>query len=87
MTDKLCSNCGTHSIGMAMTRCRMLDRCIPSQNLAITEHYQGDALEKVVLSGKRIFAEEGRPLCHKCANANNFTCWLCEIEALEEKKK
>jgi hypothetical protein len=71
-----CVNCGPLSKGTLMTRCRMVDRCTASQAREYIN--AGEPVPEYLA---------GRPLCVICSGANQYTCWVCELEALEEKKK
>lgn len=82
-----CVNCGASSKDVAMVRCRMRDRCIPSQNEAILASKTDDELIAAFHGGQRPFVEEGRPLCLPCAEASAYVCYVCELEAAEEKSR
>lgn len=83
----LCVNCGASSDDVLMLRCRMRDRCIPSQNEAILASKTDDELIAAFHSGQRPFVDEGRPLCSACSTQSNHVCYVCELEAAEEKAR
>jgi hypothetical protein len=74
--QEMCVNCGPLSKGKLLVRCRMWSRCTESQ---VREIEAGGETPEGIISG--------RPLCIACAEANKYTCWVCEIEAASEKKR
>ena len=86
MPKYICSNCGIEKSHVLMTHCRMVDRCIPSQNLRITLSIDHEELVRKLATGERIYVDVGAPLCYRCAQENQFTCYHCELEAMEERK-
>lgn len=80
-----CTNCGNETKGTV--RCCMRDRCIESQNKILRNQLTIEQQAKIVQDGGRVVVETGRPLCWTCANANNYVCCWCELEASEETKK
>jgi hypothetical protein len=82
-----CINCGPVPEGIILVSCRMVDRCIASQNSDITRSLSQRELEEVVYSGRRVYAETGRPMCLPCAEANHYVCFVCELEASKETSK
>lgn len=81
MLEKLtCTNCGWVLSKDRMTSCRMLDRCVPSQNTAIATAFTEDQLVDKLSSG-RAYSDGGRPLCYPCAEDNKYVCYVCELES------
>jgi len=72
----MCVNCGPLSKGRLLVRCRMWSRCTESQ---VREIEAGGEVPEGIVSG--------RPLCITCAEANKYTCWVCELESASEKKR
>lgn len=81
-----CVNCGASSKDVAMGHCRMLDRCVPSQNSELLDKTSDDTIIEAFAKGQRLFAETGRPLCFKCCEANGYVCYVCELEKAEERR-
>lgn len=72
--EATCINCGpTKSM---MVHCCMIERCVESQ--------RREYLNALVIPPELL---TGRPLCIKCADANHYVCWVCELELAEEKKQ
>lgn len=71
----MCVNCGPLARGFQMTSCRMVDRCRLSQ--AREWINAGEPVPEYL---------GGRVLCIKCAEANKYTCWVCELEKASEEK-
>jgi hypothetical protein len=82
----MCVNCGQESTEVTMLRCRMVERCITSQNGEIIGASKDDDLIEAIRSGRKPLAEEGRPLCAPCCTKSNFTCYVCELEAASERR-
>lgn len=73
-----CVNCGKDILGDAK-HCAMFDRCIPAQNEVINKAL-GNEVYGLLAQGKKVYADEGRPLCWQCFAASGGVCCHCELD-------
>lgn len=80
-----CTNCGSPVYNP--DHCRMIDRCIESQNKVVWDTLSGDDMRRLLAEGKRIFKNQPRPLCKPCGQENSFICYWCDLEVNMEVRK